>query len=252
MFRFMWTIRKAEKRLTTVWVLNTSARRALYFLPKRVKAEVSDIFRAIGCIRARLSHIIIGIQYYIHMDVLEAGWMTMLEKMKKSTCIQDLIYCHRDFVRKIYNSIHLRVAQREESKRPSREAMPIIPRPSPEGEQEKEKKESVSSASTNNGAVDSNAYLAFHVIQICEYAQALYEQTGPIFDTVEKVFERERSGLAYERKTTLVEEDEAREKNILDLIRPLKRSLITLQNHLSIEEEALRTTIHQLELNIMI
>ena len=103
LFRTLWTIRQVEHHLSVMWQQNSVLQRALQVNAQHLQvtvhtntnyAQAIALLRQVSMVRQSVMHFVMNLQSYLQMDVLEAAWKHLLDRVEGAETLDDIIAAH--------------------------------------------------------------------------------------------------------------------------------------------------------------
>ena len=92
-FRFLWRIKRVESSLSSLWQRSMNTNKIL----GQEVPELKGILHKCSLLRSEMHHVTTILLSYMMYEVLETGWLSLQESLKKATSLDDLIEAHDSY-----------------------------------------------------------------------------------------------------------------------------------------------------------
>ncbi|XP_015834942.1 gamma-tubulin complex component 2 isoform X1 [Tribolium castaneum] len=89
-FRHLFYCKYVERMICQVWKCNKVA--------KKFHFDDAQHYRAAFALRQRMLHCVQNLEYHMMVEVIEPHWCLFLQKISKVNNVDEILFCHRDFL----------------------------------------------------------------------------------------------------------------------------------------------------------
>ena len=97
-FHMLWRLKRVEWTLSIAWKQLTSF---THLNSREISYHLKVVFHKCTLHRARMMHVVNNLCAFLMFEVMESAWVTLQEKIRSATCLNDVITAHEAYLNEI-------------------------------------------------------------------------------------------------------------------------------------------------------